>query len=373
MPDTIRNPVEWVVDELREVADGFGQAGRSVQHTSTHLFSRPLEVSHITVGDLKQVLAKGFDDFMAYRTDIIFLIVVYPIISLLVIAASFRYELIPLVFPIVSGSAILGPFAGVFLYEMSRRRELSLERQHVENHSWANALSVFRSHNFGAIMMLGGLLVVMYLVWLVFAWGIYQATTGPTRAVLEVHGTATQQPHVVTLERAERRTLVKLNLPQTFGATPQIALYLVRAEKQVANTPGGVQLFGLGAGPRAVGSVAIDQVDFGPSALRVSQKQRASYSFYSRSDFNRVVVEIVRVARAAGEIKVSLARSTPLDITLTRGTWVGKKEPLTWDGMNGANRVSTGPHMLQVRAWLNGQDARDWVAAWSPSAVVVAE
>jgi|SoiMethySBSTD1v2_1073268.scaffolds.fasta_scaffold36407_3 hypothetical protein len=198
-------------------------------------------------------------------------------------------------------------------------------------------------------------------------------TTGPTRAVLEVHGTATQQPHVVTLERAERRTLVKLNLPQTFGATPQIALYLVRAEKQVANTPGGVQLFGLGAGPRAVGSVAIDQVDFGPSALRVSQKQRASYSFYSRSDFNRVVVEIVRVARAAGEIKVSLARSTPLDITLTRGTWVGKKEPLTWDGMNGANRVSTGPHMLQVRAWLNGQDARDWVAAWSPSAVVVAE
>jgi uncharacterized membrane protein len=182
MPDTIRNPVEWVVDELREVADGFGQAGRSVQHTSTHLFSRPLEVSHITVGDLKQVLAKGFNDFMAYRTDIIFLIVVYPIISLLVIAASFRYELIPLVFPIVSGSAILGPFAGVFLYEMSRRRELSLERQHVENHSWANALSVFRSHNFGAIMMLGGLLVVMYLVWLVFAWGIYQATTGPTRA-----------------------------------------------------------------------------------------------------------------------------------------------------------------------------------------------
>ena len=83
MAQTIRNPVEWVVDEIREVAGGVGQASRSVQHTSTHLFSRPLAVSHITVADLKEVLAKGFDDFMAYRTDIIFLIAVYPIISLL--------------------------------------------------------------------------------------------------------------------------------------------------------------------------------------------------------------------------------------------------------------------------------------------------
>ena len=105
MAQTIRNPVEWVVDELREVADGVGQASRSVQHTSTHLFSRQLSVSRITVVDLKDALMKGFDDFMAYRTDIIFLIAVYPIISLIVIAASFRYELIPLVFPIVSGSA----------------------------------------------------------------------------------------------------------------------------------------------------------------------------------------------------------------------------------------------------------------------------
>ena len=182
MAQTIRNPVEWVVDELREVADGFGQAGRSIQHTSTHLFSRPLTVNRISVADLKDVLAKGFDDFMAYRTDIIFLIVVYPIISVLVVAASFRYELVPLVFPIVSGSAILGPLAGVFLYELSRRRELNRERNHDDSHSWTNALSAVGSRNFGAIMLLGALLVVMYLIWLVCAWGIYEATSGPTRA-----------------------------------------------------------------------------------------------------------------------------------------------------------------------------------------------
>jgi uncharacterized membrane protein len=178
---TIRNPVEWVVDELREVADGVGQASRSVQRTSTHLFSRPLAVSRINVGDLKDVLAKGFDDFMAYRTDIIFLIIVYPIISLVIIAAAFQYQLIPLLFPLASGSFIMGPFVGIFLYEMSRRRELNLQRHHVDNHSWANALSVARSRNLGAIMLLGAILVAMYLIWLVAAWGIYQATHGPQR------------------------------------------------------------------------------------------------------------------------------------------------------------------------------------------------
>src|SRR5262245_29409251 len=112
MAQTIRNPVEWVVDELREVAGGVSEASRSLQHTSTHLFSRPLAVSRITVGDLKDVLAKGFDDFMAYRTDIIFLIVIYPIASFLIIAAAFQHQVIPLLFPIISGSAILGPFVG---------------------------------------------------------------------------------------------------------------------------------------------------------------------------------------------------------------------------------------------------------------------
>jgi cytochrome c oxidase subunit 2 len=179
MPETIRNPVEWLSDEVREVAKGVGLAGRSVRRTSTHLISPRLAINRIAVGDLKDVLVKGFDDFGAYRTDIIFLIVIYPIISLVIIAASFNYELIPLLFPLASGSVIMGPFVGVFLYEMSRRRELNFERHHEDNHSWANALSVIRSRNFGAIMLLGLILVGLYLVWLGVAWWLYRAISGP--------------------------------------------------------------------------------------------------------------------------------------------------------------------------------------------------
>jgi cytochrome c oxidase subunit 2 len=179
MPQTIRNPVEWLSDEFREVFKGFGLAGRSVRRTSTHLVSPSLHINRISVHDLKDALIKGFDDFGAYRTDIAFLIVIYPVISLVIIAASFNYELIPLLFPLASGSVILGPFVGVFLYEMSRRRELNFERHHEDNHSWANAFSVFRSRNFGAIVVLGMILVAIYLVWLGAAWWLYRTINGP--------------------------------------------------------------------------------------------------------------------------------------------------------------------------------------------------
>jgi len=175
---TIRNPVECVIDELREVAQGVAGAGRSIEHTSTHLFSRPLAVSKIEISDLKEVLARGFDDFMAYRTDIIFLLAVYPLASLAIGAAALHHEFIPMLFPIVSGSVIMGPFVGVFLYELSRRREHNLQHHHVDNHSWANALTVTRRRNFGAIMLLGLMLVAMYLVWLGAAFWIYRVTQG---------------------------------------------------------------------------------------------------------------------------------------------------------------------------------------------------
>lgn len=195
---------------------------------------------------------------------------------------------------------------------------------------------------------------------------------GRSDVLLEVHTTAAPQPYIVALERSAGRRLHKLTLPQFFGDTPTVGLFLVRAGSP-PGAPGAIQLYGLGAGPRAVGSVSIDQVDFRPGTMRVSQNQKATYSFYSRSDFNRSVVEIMRMQRNGEEIRVTLARSNPLDFGINRGTWVGKKEPMTWDGLDGSNRVSAGPHLLQVRAWGNSQDARDWVAAWSPSAVVVSE
>src|SRR6185295_10851208 len=60
------------------------------------------------------------------------------------------------------------------LYEMSRRREQGL------NVSWANAFDVRQSPAFGAIAVLGLMLIALFLLWLYVAWLIFENTLGPS-------------------------------------------------------------------------------------------------------------------------------------------------------------------------------------------------
>ncbi|MDY0884933.1 DUF2189 domain-containing protein [Dongia soli] len=176
---TIRNPVEWGWDQILHAAEAMGLANRSLHRTTEHLYSAPPTIRHIHLADIREVLRKGFEDFGAYRTDVIFLCIVYPIAGLVFARMAFQYEMIPLIFPLASGFALIGPFAGVGLYEMSRRREISLKRGHEHHASWKHAFGVFRNPNFGAILTLGLMLTALLVVWLMTAWWIYQSINGP--------------------------------------------------------------------------------------------------------------------------------------------------------------------------------------------------
>lgn len=171
---TIRNPIEWGADQLHDAGVALKHAGEAVQgeQGQDDTLAHP-QVRRIEIADLKAVLAKGVEDFGANRTDVVFLVLIYPVIGLLLARAAFNFELLPMLFPLLSGFALLGPVAAIGLYEMSRRREQNLPA------SWGSAFGVIASPSFGAVVTLGLVLVGIFFLWLAAAQGIFYLTLGP--------------------------------------------------------------------------------------------------------------------------------------------------------------------------------------------------
>ena len=129
-------------------------------------------VRKINFADLKDALAKGIDDFLAAPTQLIFLAIIYPIVGLFLARLTFGYQVLPLLFPLVAGYALIGPFAAIGLYEMSRQRELGREV------SWTDAFGVLRCPSLDAIAAVGFVLMVVFVIWLATALWLYDALFG---------------------------------------------------------------------------------------------------------------------------------------------------------------------------------------------------
>jgi uncharacterized membrane protein len=172
-PQHIRNPIEWGWDSLKNTGRAMGSAGHTMEGAwEGHDRTLP-EVRRITAADLRDVLRRGFEDFGAYRTDVIFLCLLYPVIGLVLARMIWGYGMVPLLFPLASGFALIAPFFAVGLYEMSRRREAG------KNTGWADAFGVASSPALGSIMALGLLLLALFVLWLGAAHIIWLLTLGP--------------------------------------------------------------------------------------------------------------------------------------------------------------------------------------------------
>jgi uncharacterized membrane protein len=129
-------------------------------------------VRSIGLLDLRDALAKGLDDFRAMPTHVVFLCLIYPIVGIALGGATFGYDVVPLLYPLAAGFALIGPFAAIGLYELSRRREMGLDT------SWRHAFDIIHSPSIRAIAALGLLLLAIFAVWLAVAHAIYEANFG---------------------------------------------------------------------------------------------------------------------------------------------------------------------------------------------------
>lgn len=160
------------------------------------------------------------------------------------------------------------------------------------------------------------------------------------------------------------RQLIKVEMPAAGAPTAMPATYFVSSlpiaaldqdePQSVAATP--LKVYGIGGGPRAVGSVAIEQLGFARADVG------ARFGFVAKSQFSRARAQVQRLRRGGTGteiVPVFEARASNIAIGPHGGNWPG----------TAAGSPSRGPHRLQVTAWFTTDD-RSWVAAVAPDLVV---
>jgi uncharacterized membrane protein len=166
---TIRNPVEWAWHNFN--FHDFNP--RAYYRPATELNDPVPQIRRISIADLGDVLARGMRDFGESRTDVLFIGLIYPLAGLVLAQLVIGSNMLPLIFPLVTGFALLGPLAAAGLYEMSRRREEGLEP------TWADSFQVMARPSFGALLGMALITICAFVLWLAAAMGIYALTLGP--------------------------------------------------------------------------------------------------------------------------------------------------------------------------------------------------
>lgn len=192
-----------------------------------------------------------------------------------------------------------------------------------------------------------------------------------------------QRPLIYRLEGKKGHWLTKLQIPPAIGNEPHVSQYLVQTLNDGVGqlSPSHVHIYGIAAGPKAVGSIGIDHVNFAPGNIRLLQHERAQFSYHSISDFDDTQVSFVRVAKtSSGEIVAGVVADKDMGSILQDHVKNGN-----WDGAVKTEDIRKnfppqfqswvldphGQHLLLVRAWLRRDHGGDFVFAHSQTMVTV--
>lgn len=169
MVKTIGNPLTWLFQGLSGTGQAVGEAAEALGGEVTE----PPEIRNLSQADIRDALRKGYADFQRFRSDVMFLVLIYPIIGICLAVMAFDRALMPMIFPLAAGFLLLGPVAAIGLYEMSRQAETR------DDVGWSAALSVLRAHNVGPVLAMAFYLLGIFVVWMLCALQIYGWTLGP--------------------------------------------------------------------------------------------------------------------------------------------------------------------------------------------------
>jgi len=127
----------------------------------------PMPIRPITQQDLRHALRRGWEDFNARPMHGLFIALIYVMIALFTSLIGLGVDLLPLLFPLVSGFALLGPLAACGLYALSRRRERG------EDYAWWHVFDVFTAPSRLGIAGMGIILAALFGLWLYSANALY--------------------------------------------------------------------------------------------------------------------------------------------------------------------------------------------------------
>ena len=131
------------------------------------------KVNKISTADVWQAVRLGWKDFMLQPSHYFFTVVLYPFIGFVLYFGVAGESTITLLFPMLAGFALIGPFVALLLYEISRRLEQGLDT------SWRQVFSAMKSPALPAILTLGLMLAGLFMAWLITANLLYVLVYGP--------------------------------------------------------------------------------------------------------------------------------------------------------------------------------------------------
>lgn len=123
----------------------------------------------VHAADLLGVLKQGAADFEAKPTHGVFITLIYGLIAMFTALVGLGENFLLLLFPLLAGTAIIGPLAASGLYELSRRREQGLD------YSWHHVFDVIHAPSRWGIAAMGLVLTILLASWLITAQLLYSA------------------------------------------------------------------------------------------------------------------------------------------------------------------------------------------------------